>query len=1055
MYTLRFAVAVAAICTPLAAAQDAAYTAALGALSPATHTGKVTIYTSGSSGATDTLSLVIEVSSTLACTSNNCGAHVHAGTACTDSSTQGAHMLNVDGVTDAWTGKMQFVDTVGTMSTYTVEVPAGNAVITGKPFVVHDATSARVMCGMLGAAPSTTRKYAAVLADIGASGVGAGSVSLYAVGPSSMLLQVELPSSLSCQGNTCGAHVHAGTGCADASAQGGHMLSVDGTDAWTAKMAFVKTMGAISTYYIDVPSGNTAVLDKPFVVHNSAGVRVSCGVLRPRQHSGAAYAPQYNNAYVASLEALASYTDTGAVSIYTRGAAMLSVVIKVSSTLACTSNNCGAHVHSGTTCTDAISQGGHMLNADGATDAWTGKMQFVDTVGTMSTYTVEVPAGNAVITGKPFVVHDATSARVMCGMLGAALSTTKEYAAVLADIGASAVGAGSVSLYAVGPSAMLLQIELPSSLSCQGNTCGAHVHAGTGCADASAQGGHMLNVDGTTDAWTAKMAFVKTEGAISTYYIDVPSGNTAVLDKPFVVHDSTGVRVSCGLLRPRQYSGAAYAPQYNNAYVASLDALASYTGTGSVSIYTRGAMMLSVVIEVPSTLACTNNNCGAHVHAGSACTDATTQGGHMLNSEGADAWTGKMQFVDTVGTKSTYTIDVATGGNANVIGKPFVVHDATSARVMCGMLGAAPSTTRKYAAVLTDIGASGVVVGAGSILLYAVGPSTISLQVDLPSSLSCQTNTCSAHVHAGTGCADSTAQGGHMLNVDGTTDAWTAKMTFVKTVGAVSTYYITFANGNTAVLDKPFVVHNSDGVRVSCGVLRSRQYSGALYSLPTAQVKAVPAGVDTDTSEELAVAIVVSVVSTITIASIVVVLALVVSIILLKKGAKRIEHDLEGPSTKPAEMLSLAENPPHNFSNLPGHSATGEQPSPKLIAKVVVAIDGEADALVSSASAIGSPRASDSEAPLGDEEKAALQATMKKHRDRVGHATQMLAKHKAHIDSNSVLAKLRAGSIRGVKASPIGKRRASITTETANPMAMMMQASGKDCKVKMNGAQNM
>ena len=285
-----------------------------------------------------------------------------------------------------------------------------------------------------------------------------------------------------------------------------------------------------------------------------------------------------------------------------------------------------------------------------------------------------------------------------------------------------------------------------------------------------------------------------------------------------------------------------------------------------------------------------------------------------------------------------------------------------------------------------------------------------------------------------------------MLNVDGTTDAWTAKMTFVKTVGSVSTYYITFANGNTAVLDKPFVVHNSDGVRVSCGVLRSRQYSGALYSLPTAQVKAVPAGVDTDTSAELAVAIVVSVVSTITIASIVVVLALVVSIILLKKGAKRIEHDLEGPSTKPAEMLSLAENPPHNFSNLPGHSATGEQPSPKLIAKVVVAIDGEADALVSSASAIVLPRASDSEAPLGDEEKAALQATMKKHRDRVGHATRMLAKHKDHIDSNSVLAKLRAGSIRGVKASPIGKRRASITMETANPMAMMRQASGRIAK---------
>ena len=67
----------------------------------------------------------------------------------------------------------------------------------------------------------------------------------------------------------------------------------------------------------------------------------------------------------------------------------------------------------------------------------------------------------------------------------------------------------------------------------------------------------MLNTDGKTDAWTQSMYFVSTDAATSTstYTIDVSAGNTAIVGKPFVVHDSGGTRVYCGMLAGRQYSG--------------------------------------------------------------------------------------------------------------------------------------------------------------------------------------------------------------------------------------------------------------------------------------------------------------------------------------------------------------------------------------------------------------------------------------------------------------------------------------------------------------------
>lgn len=111
------------------------------------------------------------------------------------------------------------------------------------------------------------------------------------------------PKSQDCtQKNGCGTHIHSGTGCEDKAAQGGHWfngtnLAASGgvdDDPW-------KLLGYQST----TPEGNawfsgcvatgiesSKVGNLPFIVHNNAGGRVSCGLLAPLQRSDSGSATQ-------------------------------------------------------------------------------------------------------------------------------------------------------------------------------------------------------------------------------------------------------------------------------------------------------------------------------------------------------------------------------------------------------------------------------------------------------------------------------------------------------------------------------------------------------------------------------------------------------------------------------------------------------------------------------------------------------------------------------------------------------------------------------------------
>ena len=274
-----------------------------------------------------------------------------------------------------------------------------------------------------------------------------------------------------------------------------------------------------------------------------------CGII--------AAAPTDTRKFVATLDVIGTATSSGTVEVLARGPETLSITLTMDAALACTANACGGRVHSGTSCTNTATQGGPLLNTDGVTDAQTNKMIFVRTnqATTKSTYTVDVAGGNTAILGKVFVVHDAAGTRVACGKLSSRYFSGRPrlVVATLQPQPSYSVK-GAVSVYTTGDD-MEIIIEASSTLACTASDCGAHVHSGAGCDDVAAQGGPMLNADGT-NAWTGQtMTYVSTDATanMNTYSMKIPAGNPEMLLKPFIVHNAAGARCvlgahSCSLL---------------------------------------------------------------------------------------------------------------------------------------------------------------------------------------------------------------------------------------------------------------------------------------------------------------------------------------------------------------------------------------------------------------------------------------------------------------------------------------------------------------------------
>jgi len=214
------------------------------------------------------------------------------------------------------------------------------------------------------------------------------------------------------------------------------------------------------------------------------------------------------------------------------------------------------------------------------------------------------------------------------------------------------------------------------------------------------------------------------------------------------------------------------------------------------------------------------NGCGFHIHSGKGCEDSTAQGGHLYENLADDPWQTAKYSSD--GNGKAVVGDFIRIGTTNVAGRAFVVHAADGSRIGCGILKEDLNVLTSSMTSLSDKAAQSggvMTVGLGKTTCFAGSASGLSANsICNPTDTA---NGCGAHIHSGTACDTKETQSGHWFET--TDDPW-------KLVGYTKTDENGQANFGDCVftgalaseaLSKPFIVHEQDGSRAICGLLKS------------------------------------------------------------------------------------------------------------------------------------------------------------------------------------------------------------------------------------------
>lgn len=502
------------------------------------------------------------------CTATNaCGTHIHDGTACTDATTRGSHYFEG---TDPW-GAIKHMNTSSAGdASFSFKLRTSAKSIDGKPFVVHNKEGTQVACGILSHVVAHSAQLMPLTASDGYPSNVTGGVTVYTT-PSLIAaagwaggLEANLVDTACSATNGCGTHVHSGTSCATSAQQGGHLTTSAGQDPWTNISYSSTDAHGYATVMFSVSSDRSDVLGKPFIVHDSEGARVSCGLLSDvTTTTTTPFMPSHEvyKVYAATMtprlgsnvsgKIVIFVTKTGLIGIGSADGLEPNLIASPNGNNCTVANACGTHVHGGTACTDENTQGTHDYD-DAGSDPWRViKFPSTDSTG-HAEYTFELKTSAVILDRKPFMLHDNQGRRISCGIL----SRVDTHSAELTALNNSGV-TGSVTMFA-SPEMMYgagwahgvdKDLSKPDGDCTAKNGCGAHVHSGTSC-DQASQGGHLVASADIVDPWKDIGYKSSNADGYATFVFSVKAASAGafVLPKPFIVHNNAGARVSCGLI---------------------------------------------------------------------------------------------------------------------------------------------------------------------------------------------------------------------------------------------------------------------------------------------------------------------------------------------------------------------------------------------------------------------------------------------------------------------------------------------------------------------------
>ena len=236
------------------------------------------------------------------------------------------------------------------------------------------------------------------------------------------------------------------------------------------------------------------------------------------------------------------------------------------------------------------------------------------------------------------------------------------------------------------------------------------------------------------------------------------------------------------------------------------------------------------------------NGCGVHLHSGFGCEDNDAQGGHyFVDPVTEDPWVDARYTSDGEGNAMHGAI--LNIGTNDVVERAFLVHAQDGSRIGCGILkprSSLPDLT-EYEVTTTPLesgqpdypfvnGYVNVMVNAPAgdeateQLCYVGYASGLMQNVEsfLQGGDACNVaNGCGTHIHAGFSC-EPDEQLGHWYSEELEVDPWLL-LGYESTDEAGNAVFGDCTETGFPALDaedRAFIVHGSDGSRVSCGILQ-------------------------------------------------------------------------------------------------------------------------------------------------------------------------------------------------------------------------------------------